>query len=111
VQAIGHAGGHITLGVRRDSSAALVLSCTDDGPGIPEEIRTRAFESFTSHGKPDGTGLGLAIVRKVVQDHGGRIELNSRPGHTVFTITLPQQRTRSHYPQAIDGSEPQATTT
>jgi signal transduction histidine kinase len=111
VQAIGHAGGHITLGVRRDATAALVLSCTDDGPGIPDEIRARAFESFTSHGKPDGTGLGLAIVRKVVQDHGGRIELNSRPGHTVFTITLPQQRARSHFPQAMGENEPQATTT
>jgi signal transduction histidine kinase len=112
VQAIGHAGGHIALGVRRDASGALVLTCTDDGPGIPDEIRARAFESFTSHGKPDGTGLGLAIVQKVVQDHGGRIELNSRPGHTVFTITLPQQRIRSsHFPQPADGGEPQASLT
>src|SRR4029079_19348985 len=61
VQAIGHAGGHVTLGVRRDATSALVLSCTDDGPGIPDEIRARAFESFTSHAKPDGPGLGHAI--------------------------------------------------
>jgi signal transduction histidine kinase/putative methionine-R-sulfoxide reductase with GAF domain len=109
VQAIGNKGGTITIGVRRDPQGALVLSCTDDGPGVPEAIRERAFESFTSHGKPEGTGLGLAIVQKVVQDHGGRIELTSRPGETVFTMTLPQQRVRpSQMPQPIEGGDGQA---
>jgi signal transduction histidine kinase len=108
VQAIGNKGGTITIGVRRDAQGALVLSCTDDGPGVPEAIRERAFESFTSHGKPEGTGLGLAIVQKVVQDHGGRIELTSRPGETVFTMTLPQQRVRpSQMPQPIEGGDGQ----
>jgi signal transduction histidine kinase len=93
-QAIGDRGGKITIGVRRDEEGALVLSCTDDGPGVPEEIRKRAFESFTSHGKPEGTGLGLAIVNKVVQDHGGRIDLKSRLGETVMTITIPQHRVK-----------------
>ena len=95
VQAIGQRGGKVVLGVRREADGSLVLSCTDDGPGVPEAIKRQAFESFTSHGKPEGTGLGLAIVQKVVQDHGGRIELNSRPGETVFTMILPQQRLRS----------------
>ncbi len=112
VQAIGNKGGTITIGVGRDEAGALVLSCTDDGPGVPEAIRERAFESFTSHGKPDGTGLGLAIVQKVVQDHGGRIELRSRPGETVFTITLPQQRTRpSQAPLPAGGDDTSRATT
>jgi signal transduction histidine kinase len=109
VQAIGQRGGKIVLGVRRDAAdGSLIVSCTDDGPGVPEAIKRRAFESFTSHGKPEGTGLGLAIVQKVVQDHGGRIELNSRPGETVFTMIVPQQRLRTTLsPEA--GEEPQAT--
>jgi two-component system nitrogen regulation sensor histidine kinase GlnL len=69
-----------------------VIRCADDGPGVPDTIRHRVFDSFTSHGKPEGTGLGLAIVRKVAEDHGGNVELKSRPGETVFTLVLPQDR-------------------
>lgn len=82
--------GHFTIDVDRGPNGALVMRFTDDGAGVPEAIRERVFESFTTHGNPGGTGLGLAIVRKVVEDHGGTIELNSRPGETVFTISLPQ---------------------
>lgn len=105
VQAIGQRGGKVVLGVRRDPDGALILSCTDDGPGVPEAIRQRAFESFISHGKPEGTGLGLAIVQKVVQDHGGRIELNSRPGETVFTMVLPQRARSTIQPQSSDDTQ------
>ncbi len=98
-QAIGHQPGKITIGVgRRAEDHALVITCTDDGPGVPEEIRGRIFESFTSHGKPDGTGLGLAIVQKVAADHGGSVEMKSRPGETVFTLVLPQDRTHETLP-------------
>ena len=95
VQAIGATAGHIELRVSRLRDGSLSLACADDGPGVPGEIRNHLFESFTSHGKPDGTGLGLAIVRKVAEDHGGHIEMESRPGRTVFTLTLPQERERS----------------
>jgi signal transduction histidine kinase len=99
VQAIGPDSGRITLGVsRRGSDHALVLTCKDDGPGVPDEIRERIFESFTSHGKPEGTGLGLAIVQKVAADHGGTVDVRSRPGETVFTLTLPQERTHETLP-------------
>ncbi len=99
VQAIGRGPGKIVLGVaRRPSDDALVLTCTDDGPGVPEEIKGRMFESFTSHGKPDGTGLGLAIVQKVAADHGGTVDVKSRPGETVFTMILPQERTQETLP-------------
>jgi signal transduction histidine kinase len=89
--AIGEGTGQITLSVRlRQEDGALMLSIEDNGPGISEEIRGRLFEHFVTHGKESGTGLGLAIVQKIVQDHQGTVELSSQPGHTVFTITLPQ---------------------
>ncbi|MEM6957521.1 MAG: ATP-binding protein, partial [Myxococcota bacterium] len=61
----------------------------DDGPGIPEAMRSRLFDSFATHGKKGGTGLGLAIVRQVVEDHFGSIEVESAPGCTVFKVRLP----------------------
>lgn len=82
--------GTFTMVVDRDAAGNLVLVFRDDGPGIPDEIRPRLFESFTSHGKEGGTGLGLAIVRQVVQDHEGRIALASEPGCTEFRVELPQ---------------------
>lgn len=83
--------GTLTLGVDRRADGALLITITDDGPGISEEIRGKLFESFTTHGKVGGTGLGLAIVRKIVQDHGGTIDVDSVPGATTFTIVLPQK--------------------
>ena len=97
-EAFGERGGNVTIGVERrkplsdEEGGALVLTFADDGPGIPEEIRGRLFESFTTHGKQGGTGLGLAIVRKVVEDHGGKVSVESEPGHTVFTMVLPQPK-------------------
>jgi signal transduction histidine kinase len=85
-------GGTFKIEVAREAEGgALVITCRDDGPGIPDEMRTKLFESFTTHGKEGGTGLGLAIVRKVVDDHGGRIEVESQPGNTTFRMTLPQR--------------------
>ncbi|HEX7478299.1 MAG TPA: GAF domain-containing sensor histidine kinase [Polyangiales bacterium] len=115
-QAIGHQAGTITIGVgRRESDHALVITCTDDGPGVPEEIRGKIFESFTTHGKPDGTGLGLAIVQKVAADHGGSVDVKSRPGETVFTLVLPQERTQETLPPGrpapVAGSGPAGLTT
>lgn len=98
-EAFGETGGNVTIGVDRrkptgpEDGGAIVLTFADDGPGIPEEIRGRLFESFTTHGKKGGTGLGLAIVRKIVEDHGGTVSVDSEPGHTVFTVVLPQPRT------------------
>jgi signal transduction histidine kinase len=83
--------GTFTVRVSRRPDDAIVIDCEDDGPGIPEEVRERLFESFSTHGKVGGTGLGLAIVRKVVDDHGGTIEVESELGKTVFRITLPKQ--------------------
>lgn len=89
-------GGKVTLRVARRAGTAdglpeaIVIECIDDGPGIPEEIRERVFESFITHGKASGTGLGLAVVKKVADDHGGAVEVESVPGRTVFRLVLPQ---------------------
>jgi two-component system OmpR family sensor kinase len=72
----------------------LRLSVTDDGPGIAEGLLPHIFERFargdSSRSRGAGsTGLGLAIVAAVVEAHGGRISVASRPSRTVFTVTLP----------------------
>ncbi|WP_225849823.1 cell wall metabolism sensor histidine kinase WalK [Streptomyces sp. HPF1205] len=74
--------------------ADVLLQVEDDGPGIPEQLQRHVFERFArgdaSRSRAAGsTGLGLAIVRSVVAAHGGRVALESRPGRTVFTVTLP----------------------
>ena len=93
-EAIGDTGGTCRLEVNRSDDGALALSFSDDGPGVSEEIRGRLFESFTTHGKKGGTGLGLAIVQSIVEDHGGSVAVESKPGRTAFTILLPQPQPR-----------------
>jgi signal transduction histidine kinase len=66
------------------------IAVTDDGPGIPEEIRDRIFEPFVSSGKAHGTGLGLPIVKKIVKEHRGTVEVASQRGRgTRISISLP----------------------
>lgn len=67
----------------------LQIEIEDDGPGIPEAIMAEVFEPFVS-GRENGTGLGLALVSKIIADHGAWIALESRPGRTVFRISLPK---------------------
>lgn len=90
-EAIGQRGGSFEISVDRDEKGDLLLTFADDGPGVPEEIRERLFDSFTTHGKEGGTGLGLAIVKQVIEDHGGTIKVDSRPGRTVFRVHLPDR--------------------
>lgn len=84
-------GGHFQ--VRLDDAGERVrFTFTDDGPGIPESIRHRLFNSFVSAGKQEGTGLGLAIVRKIAEEHGGTITADSRPGQgATFVLELPKR--------------------
>lgn len=85
-------GGEITLTLSAmpyGGHLAAVLDIADTGPGIPEMIRSRIFDSFLS-GRPGGTGLGLAIVKRVVQSHHGEVELlASSAAGTTFRIYLP----------------------
>ncbi|MFI5182867.1 MAG: ATP-binding protein [Vicinamibacteria bacterium] len=83
------AGGVFVLSAAQaGSSVRLVLD--DTGRGIPEEVQTRVFEPFFTHGKASGTGLGMAIARRIVEEHGGSISLESQLGRgTRVTLTLP----------------------
>jgi signal transduction histidine kinase len=68
----------------------LVLSFSDNGPGIPDAMRGRLFTAFSTSGKRDGTGLGLAMVKKIIDEHSGHIRCESEPGQgTTFHIALP----------------------
>lgn len=66
----------------------LVVTVRDNGPGIADDIRPHLFEPFVTS-RPSGRGLGLALVAKIVGDHGGSIEVDSRPGRTEFRLCLP----------------------
>ncbi len=81
-------GGRFHFRVFREDGQ-VVFQFTDNGPGIPRELQDRLFESFVS-GKESGTGLGLAIVKKIVEEHHGEVELESREGQgATFRIRLP----------------------
>ncbi|MEO7413447.1 MAG: HAMP domain-containing sensor histidine kinase [Opitutaceae bacterium] len=68
----------------------LRVSVADTGAGIPVEIVAHLFEPFTTYGKAHGTGLGLSICRRIVEDHGGKIWVESTPGTgATFLFTLP----------------------
>ena len=66
----------------------LQITVSDTGTGIPEEIRDKIFRPFVTT-SPEGTGLGLAITQRIITAHRGLITVDSFPGGTVFTISLP----------------------
>ena len=60
----------------------LELSVTDNGPGIPQDVQSKIFDPFFTTKPPGkGTGLGLSVIRRLVQDVGGNIQVESLPGH------------------------------
>lgn len=82
MEALEHSGGHILISLGRVDDGMIRVRISDDGPGIPEDIRTRIFEPFFST-KPMGTGLGMAICHSLVHQHGGSIEVLVQDGTTV----------------------------
>lgn len=87
------AGSTVVVAVGQEDDRA-VLRVRDDGPGIPEPLRSRLFERFArgdaSRNRAAGsTGLGLAIVHAVVTAHDGTIDVDGTPGATTFTVRLP----------------------
>ena len=77
----------VTIGGQRHR-LVLQLLVIDNGPGVPADIHERVFYPLVS-GREGGTGLGLTLAQSFVQQHGGQIEMDSRPGHTEFRILLP----------------------
>lgn len=85
--------GILTITISQDESAWAKVSIEDTGCGINDEIIDRIFEPFfTTKELGEGSGLGLDIVRRVILKHNGQIEVNSIPGKTIFTISLPTER-------------------
>jgi two-component system nitrogen regulation sensor histidine kinase GlnL len=72
-------------------SVPLLVTVADNGPGVPESLVRDIFDPFVSS-KVNGTGLGLSLVSKVIADHGGVVECDSRPGRTRFRVRLPVWR-------------------
>ncbi len=73
----------------RVHAMALRLEIIDDGAGVPEELAEHLFLPLVS-GRAEGSGLGLALAQQVAREHYGSLTFRSRPGHTVFTLLLPQ---------------------
>jgi two-component system nitrogen regulation sensor histidine kinase GlnL len=69
-------------------SLPLEFCIKDNGPGVPDDLLQHLFEPFVTT-KPTGSGLGLALVAKIVGDHGGIIECESQPRHTIFRVLMP----------------------
>ncbi len=86
---VSSAGGEVRVVVGASEKGEARIRICDDGPGIPSALREQIFEVFWSK-KPAGTGLGLPIAQRVVETHGGRIELSPFTGKgSCFTILLP----------------------
>jgi signal transduction histidine kinase len=82
--------GRVEVGAM-ERDGAVMVSVADNGAGLAPELRDKIFEPFFTTKPPgQGTGLGLDIVRRIVQDHGGKIEVESRPGRTEFRVILPR---------------------
>ncbi len=75
-------------GTQERVNLPLYVAIRDNGPGIPEDILPHLFEPFVTS-KSSGSGLGLSLVAKIIGDHGGLIEVDSRPGRTEFRLHLP----------------------
>lgn len=84
--------GRLRIEARVTDSGLLAIRFEDDGPGVAPEQAERIFQPFHTT-RSEGTGLGLALVQRVIEAHGGRIELDPRPGlGAAFTVSLPMTR-------------------
>ncbi len=82
-------GGSLTVTTEQDDGYVRT-DFKDTGTGMPDEVKKRIFEPFMTYGKKHGTGLGMAIVKKVIDDHKGKIEIDSEMGKgTTIKISLP----------------------
>jgi two-component system NtrC family sensor kinase len=96
-QATEDSTGEITVATAMAANGQVRVDISDNGHGIPESIVAKIFDPFfTTKEVGQGTGLGLSIAYKIVQEHGGRIEVHSKVGRgTTFTVFLPVQALQS----------------
>jgi signal transduction histidine kinase len=82
-------GGTFTVATHKTGDQ-VELRFTDTGPGVPEEMQNQIFEPFFTYGKREGAGLGLSIARRIVEEHGGQLwmESSDEQGAT-FVVSLP----------------------
>ena len=90
-------GGRITVSTGIADDGSLIAEISDTGIGIAPENVAKIYDPFyTTKGVGQGTGLGLAVSYGIIQEHAGRISVDSEPGHgTTFRITLPSARVRA----------------
>jgi signal transduction histidine kinase len=89
LQALG-SGGTITVRTQA-ADGAIAVAVADDGPGIPPEVQSKIFDVFFTT-RDGGTGLGLNIVSRIVEEHRGKLSVESQPGHgACFRIELPAE--------------------
>ncbi len=88
LEAMGEGGKFVFKVSENDNE--VTFQFIDNGPGIPPDIQHRLFDSFVTSGKESGTGLGLAIVKKIIDEHRGRIDIESEEGKgATFRIKIP----------------------
>lgn len=99
-------GGEVRVKILRGDPGEVKVEFHDSGEGIPDEARDKIFLPFyTTKDYGKGTGLGLSIVARIVHEHGGRIELESRPGRgTTFILSFSEARDRVGLSSLIDDS-------
>ena len=89
IDALPAQGGEITLRTRAEDGFVRVF-ISDNGPGIPADVLPRIYEPFFSTKQAgEGSGLGLDIAKRIIDNHGGKLEVRSAPGHTEFCAWLP----------------------
>ncbi len=99
-------GVKLALPGGRRESLPLQITISDNGHGVPEEIKRDIFEPFVTS-KATGSGLGLSLVSKIVADHGGVVECESDPGWTTFRLLLPVYSERGQKERGPKSRDPQ----
>lgn len=90
IDALDEDGGEVKINTQGLGESEVLITVEDNGAGIPEDIRQRIFDVFFSTKGSQGTGLGLAVTKKIIEEHGGNIEVQSSEGQgTKFIIHLP----------------------
>jgi PAS domain S-box-containing protein len=95
VTTLGQPGGKVAVRTREEGDD-LVFEVADNGCGIDQEVKSKVFTTFFTTKGGKGTGLGLLTTRKIVQEHGGQMEIESLPGQgSTFRIRLPRSRLKA----------------